>query len=159
MAAEMRQIVEQHQGEPLVLERSPLSATGFTNVIKVKGKYQARLQVPGDGRGGSKKRKQVPLPGLFNTALDAARYLAMYKKHMKENNGDKIVEPPKLDKQHKPRTQKPAQPAAAPQQPTPLQSPMPTAVGMPLAMPMWQLPFAAVTPLPMQPIGYSPPLV
>ena len=102
---------------------------------------------------------EVPNPRRRAHPEDAARYLAMYKKHMKKNHGDEIIEPIKQDKQHKPRTQKPAQPAAAPQQPTPLQSPMPTAVGMPLAMPMWQLPFAAITPLPMQPVGYVPPLV
>ena len=45
---------------------------GFIGVIKVGNKFQARLQVPGDGRGGSKKRKQHSLPGLFDTAEDAA---------------------------------------------------------------------------------------
>ena len=37
------------------LEKNPTSATGYINVIKVKGKFQARLQVPGDGRGGERK--------------------------------------------------------------------------------------------------------
>ena len=53
--------------------------TGFVNVVEVKGKYQARLQVPGDGRGGSMTRKQHALPGLFglfDTAEDAAVMLA-----------------------------------------------------------------------------------
>ena len=50
--------------------------TGFVNVVEVKGKYQARLQVPGDGRGGSMKRKQHALPGLFDTVEDAAVVLA-----------------------------------------------------------------------------------
>ena len=35
----------------LELERSPWGKTGFVYVVEVKGKYQARLQVPGDGRG------------------------------------------------------------------------------------------------------------
>ena len=37
------------------LKKNPTSATGFVNVIKVKGKYQARLQVPGEGRGGLRR--------------------------------------------------------------------------------------------------------
>ena len=45
---------------------------GFVGVSKVGNKYQARLQVPGDGRGGLKKRRQVPLPGPWDTAEDAA---------------------------------------------------------------------------------------
>ena len=34
----------------LVLQKSPYSATGFTNVIQVRNKFQARLQRPGQGR-------------------------------------------------------------------------------------------------------------
>ena len=74
MAAEMRAALPTLDRDGLVLKRSPLSKTGFVNVIEVKGKYQARLQVPGDGRGGAKKRKQQALPGLFDTAEDAAVY-------------------------------------------------------------------------------------
>ena len=57
----------------LELERSPWGKTGFVYVVEVKGKYQARLQVPGDGRGGSVKRKQHALPGLFDTAARRRR--------------------------------------------------------------------------------------
>ena len=57
----------------LALKRSVWSKTGSTNVILIKGKFQARLQVPGDGRGGTQKRKQYSLPGLFDTAEDAAK--------------------------------------------------------------------------------------
>ena len=73
-----------------------------------------------------------------------------------ETFGGQICAPPPSVKLLKPRQKKqPAQPAA----PQPLQSPMPTAMGMPLAMPlpMWHLPFAAVSPLPMQQLGYTPP--
>ena len=63
----------------------------------------------------------------------------------------------KQDKQHRPRTTKqPLQPAA----PQPLESPqqpVATAVAMPLFVPMHHVPFALVSPLPMQPIGYVPP--
>ena len=63
------------------------------------------------------------------------------------------------DKQHKPRTVKtqPAAPAAASPPPVPLQLPVATTVAVPLSVPMWQLPFAAVSPLPMQHMGYFPP--
>ena len=67
-----------------MLARSTRASTGFVNVIKEKGKFQARLQVPGDGRGGTKKRRQVPLPGLFDTAEDAAFVLASFKQGMHE---------------------------------------------------------------------------
>ena len=67
MAAEMRAALPTLDRDGLVLERSQLSKTGFVNVIEVKVKYQARLQVPGDGRGGAKKRKQQALPGLWDS--------------------------------------------------------------------------------------------
>ena len=79
-AAEERAALADHDRRGLVLQRNELSLTGFVNVIEVKGKFQARLQVPGDGRGGSKKRKQVPLPGIFDSAEDAAVHLARFKK-------------------------------------------------------------------------------
>ena len=77
-------------------------------------------------------------------------------KGMKESNGGRLFVPPKQDKQHKPRKVQ-TKPAAATPQLEPLQQPMVTAVAMPLSMPMWQLPVAAVSPLPMQQLGYFPP--
>ena len=71
-AAAIREAVAKENRADLQLERTPWGKTGFVNVVEVKGKYQARLQVPGDGRGGSVKRKQHPLPGLFDTAEEAA---------------------------------------------------------------------------------------
>ena len=136
------------------LERTAFNLTGFVGVGMNKGKYQARVNVPGDGRGGKRKRAQKPLPGLYETPRDAALVRAHFVKVLKESNGGKMCAPPTSHKPHKPRPKKqPAQPAA----PQPLQSPMPTAMGMPLAMPMWHLPFAAVSPLPMQQLGYMPP--
>ena len=114
----------------------------------------ARLQVPGDGRGGEKKRKQYALPGIFKEAEDAALYLAYIIKDMMEKDG-RLVVPPKLDKQHKPRTPKEA--AAAPMPLQPVNTPPVTTMAMPLSMPMWQLPFAAASPLAMQPLAYVPP--
>ena len=151
----MKEVVERYRsavarGE-LVLKRSVYSKTGFTNIITIKGKFQARLQVPGDGRGGTQnqKRKQYALPGLFDTAEDAAIFLAATESSMRAACEGKLIAPPKQDKEHKPRTTK--QPAA----PQP-QQPMATAYAMPLYMPMSHLPVAAASPLPMQPLSYVP---
>ena len=54
----------------LVLKLQPGSKTGYLGVIEVKGKFQGRLQVKGDGRGGVRKRKQYSLPVLFDTPKD-----------------------------------------------------------------------------------------
>ena len=67
-----------------------------------------------------------------------------------------FAHPYKQDKQHKPRKVK-TQPAAATPPPEPLRQPVATTVAMPLSMPFWQLPFASVSPLPMQQLGYFPP--
>ena len=75
-AAGVRQLFAATDCSNLVPQESVSSQTGYKNVIEVKGKYQARLQVKGDGRGGERKRKQHSLPGLFHTALEAALYLA-----------------------------------------------------------------------------------
>ena len=56
MAAITREMFAGVDKTNLVVERSPWSSTGFKQIIKVKGKYQARLQVKGDGRGGERKR-------------------------------------------------------------------------------------------------------
>ena len=155
MAAEMRAALPSIDRTGLVLQRSTKSLTGFVNVIEVKGKFQARLQVPGDGRGGEKKRKQVPLPGVFDTAEDAAVYLASFKKGLEEAGMSAAQAAEKIepqDKKHKPRT--PKQPAAAALQ---LPQPVTTTVAMPMFMPMPGLPFVAASPLPMQPLGYFPP--
>ena len=154
MAAAMRDHVRSlsaAERAALVLPKNPYSSTGFVGVIMVKNKFQARLQVPGDGRGGNKKRKQSSLPGLFDEAEEAALHLAAYKKALKDA-GEAVSSPPKLDKKHKPRT-KPAVPAA-PQPLQPRQLPMATAMAMPMPMPIGQLPFTAASPLPMQPLCF-----
>ena len=156
MAAEMRALVATENVAVDELELAPLTKTGYVGVIVVGLKYQARIQVPGDGRGGTKKRRQYSVPGLFDTAKEAAMVRAGIMKGMKESNAGRLFVPPKQDKQHRPRTVK-TQPAAATPQPEPLQQPMVTAVAIPLSVPMWQLPFAAVSPLPMQHSGYFPP--
>ena len=72
LGTDMREAIAAEDRSQLELERSPWNHTGFVGVIKVGNKYQARLQVPGDGKGGSKKRRQHSLPGLFDTAEEAA---------------------------------------------------------------------------------------
>ena len=162
-AREIRQVVSQMiadgQTADLELKRSAWNRTGFTNVTEVKpGLFQARVQVKGDGRGGCKKRKQVPLNGLFPTALEAAVYKTLMEEQMYEKEG-KLVEHEKTNKPHKPRT-KPAQP----QQPVTVHAhaPMPqqpaTAVmGVPVPFIVQNVPFAAASPLPMRMLEYTPP--
>ena len=84
LAESARRALKEADKSGLVLQRSAGSKTGFTNVIPVNDKFQARLQVAGDGRGGSRKRKQHSLPGLFSTALEAAQFLALFKKEYEE---------------------------------------------------------------------------
>ena len=156
IAASVRMMFAQVDKTDLVVQKSPCSATGYTNIIITKnGKYQPRLQVKGDGRGGERKRKQCSLPGIFDTALEAAQYLAWIK--MQPNDWENGV-PPKQNDERKARSKKqPTQPLQPTAVPAPLQTPMATAVGMPIPMPMCHLPFAATSPLPMQPLGYVPP--
>ena len=49
MAAEMRALVATENIGDDELKLAPLSKTGFVGVIEVGLKYQARIQVPGDG--------------------------------------------------------------------------------------------------------------
>ena len=156
MAADMRALVATENITDDELQLAPLSKTGYIGVIVVGLKYQARIQVPGDGRGGTAKRRQYSVPGLFNTAKEAAIVRASIMKGMKESNDGRLIVPPKQNKQHKPRTVK-TQPAAASPPPEPLQQPLSTAVAVPISVPAWHLPFAAVSPLPMQQLGYVPP--
>ena len=155
MAAEMRALVATENITDDELQLAPMSKTGYVGVIEVGLKYQSRIQVPGDGKGGTKKRRQYSLPGLFDTAKEAAIIRAAVMKGMKESNSGRLFIPPKQDKQHKPRTVK--TPAAVSSPPEPLQQPRATTVAVLLSVPMWQLPFAAVSPLPMQQLGYFPP--
>ena len=67
--------------------------------------------------------------------------------------GEDVSTPTKQHKKHKPRQTK--QPAAQPFQPR--QLPMPTAMGMPLMSPIFSVPFATVSPLPMTQLGYAQP--
>ena len=169
MAAEVRAFVAAADRRGLELEPSDKSKTGFVNVIEVKGKFQARLQVPGDGRGCSKKRKQHPLAGAFDSAEEAAVNLELFKKALswalsfdKKEVGESVASPPKQNKKHKPRQEK--QPAAPVAAPPPVELSMalapPTAVmGVPIPFVMQHVPLVAAraSPLPTQPLGYTPP--
>ena len=152
LAVAAREAVAKENRDELQLERTPWGKTGFVNVIEVKGKYQARLQVAGDGRGGSTKRKQCSLPGLFDTAEDAAVMLAAYKREMKASTGGKLFVPPKIDKPHKPRAKATVPNVASPLPVQLPQSPVATAVAVPMLFPMAHLPFAVALPLPMRPL-------
>ena len=140
--------------EQLQLERSPWNNTGFVGVSKVGNKYQARLQVPGDGRGGLKKRRQVPLPGPWDTAEDAAVMRAVIIRGFKESGDGMIHSPPKQNKQHKPRVKpssKPAQPALEP-----TLMPVATAMAVPLAAMLYNAPIVPATPLPFPSLSFAP---
>lgn len=110
LGAIMREAIAAEDRSQLQLERSTWSNTGFKNVIRVGQKFQARLQVPGDGRGGEKKRKQHSLPGLFDTAENAAVMLAVIKRGFRGEGDGKMHSPPKQNKAHKSRA-KPAKPS------------------------------------------------
>jgi hypothetical protein len=159
MGADMLEAIKNEDRSQLELERTPWSCTGFRNVIKVGNKFQARLQVPGDGRGGTKKRKQHSLPGLFDTAEDAAVMLAVIKRGFRGVGDGKMHSPPKQNKQHKTRRSQP-QPAVQPLQPVaPAQTPMATAIAVPVPFFVANAPLVAVTPVPMQPLPcYAPSL-
>ena len=153
MADKMRESVEAEDRSQLELKKSPYSKTGFVGVIKAKnGKFQARIQVPGDGRGGEKKRKQHSLPGLFDTAEDAAVLLASMKRDMVKSLGA-IIAPPKFNKEHKSRASKPLQPLQPTSWSYACPELLPTAVAVPLASGMMHLPLALGSPLPMQPFA------
>ena len=81
IASRIREAIAKEDKTGLVLKRATgKSKTGFVGVIKVGNLFQGRLQVKGDGRGGRLKRRQVSLPGLWKTAEEAARMLAILEK-------------------------------------------------------------------------------
>ena len=157
-AAAMRERVAKENRAELVLERTVWTETGFVNVQKIGDKFRARLQVPGDGRSGTLKRKQYPVPGIFNTAEDAAVALAITKRDMKASNGGKLVIPPKQNKPLKSRGKKPLQPVLAAPQHVEAQMPMATAMAMPIPSRMLHVPLVAASPLPMLPLCFAAPL-
>ena len=70
----LRATISERDDADLDLEMKPGSETGYKNVIKVKGKYQARLY-------DEKEKRQRSLPGTFNTPEEAAKYRAVFKKN------------------------------------------------------------------------------
>ena len=160
LAAAARAQVCANEKLDLELERNPTSKTGFTQVVQVGGKFQARLQVPGDGRGGSRKRRQVCLPGLFETAQEAAEYRALIQLEGPENIFGPGGVPPRQIAERKPRSQQPLGPAAAtPLLPAGLPVQMPAAMTMAVPPPFSSMhpSLLAASPLPMQPLGYFAP--
>jgi hypothetical protein len=100
------------------------------------------------------------LPGNFDTALEAAQYLAYIKKGMKAANDGRLIIPYSYKPRTKPPTAKPAPPAKAPPVGLAAQmphTPMATAHAIPIPSPMLHAPLVAISPLPMQPLGYTPP--
>ena len=157
-AVAMREAVAKENWAELDLERTPWNYTGFVGVQKSKNKFRARLQVPGDGRGGTIKRDQYHVPGLFNTAEEAAVALAIMKRDMKARNGGKVVIPEKHYKPRKSSGKKPLQPTQSPPLLVQAHMPMATAIGMPIPSLMLHAPLVAASPLPMLPLCAVTPL-
>ena len=65
----MRALIAGYDRSEFVLEMAD-NETGYKNVIKAGGRFQARLHNKATG-------KQVGLPGLFDTAEEAAKYRAL----------------------------------------------------------------------------------
>jgi hypothetical protein len=154
LAAGVREACAVTDMSDCVPQESAKSKTGYANIIEVKGKFQARLQVKGDGRGGTRKRKQYALPGLFDTALEAAIFLAYVKEHLSTFCDEDGI-PFKQLAERKERCGKaaPVQPVEAAQS-----TAVPAyAMATPIPCGMLPLPITAASPLPMAPLGYSPP--
>ena len=100
------------------------------------------------------KRKQHALPGLFDTAEEAAVMLAVIKKQMKADNDGKLIAPPKAkqDKPHKQRSsQLEAPPPAAPTpepQSMPAQRTLAVAYAVPMPFGMLHVPCVVASPVP-----------
>ena len=72
-ASERASLVEQAKQKGLKPVLSPSSATGYAGVGILKGKYQARFFDKARG-------KQRAVPGLYETALEAALALALARR-------------------------------------------------------------------------------
>ena len=154
----MREAVAKENWAELDLERTPWNDTGFVGVQKSKNKFRARLQVPGDGRGGTIKRDQYHVPGLFNTAEEAAVALAIMKRDMTARNGGKVVIP---EKQYQPRKSggnKPCNATSSPLLPVVAHELMATAMALPIASLVLHLPIVTASPLPRLPLTVAAPL-
>ena len=60
----VRELIAGRDDDDLDLEVNPGTEIGYKNVIKVKGKYQARIY-------DEKEKRQRSLPGTFDTPKDA----------------------------------------------------------------------------------------
>ena len=92
------------------------------------------------------KRKQHALPGLFDTAEDAAVALAVTKRDMKAHNNGRLFAPPKQDKPHK-QLEAPAAPTPEPLS-MPAQRPLAVAYAVPMPLGMLHMPCVVASPVP-----------
>ena len=108
----------------------------------------------------SRERYQHPLPGLFDTALEAAQYLAMVKRDF---GPDGVEPPPKQNKPLKSRKRQcvepETQPAATPPPVVPLQMSPAVTMATVIPFPMMHAPLVAATLLPVPPPCYTPPIM
>ena len=82
--------------------------------------------------------------------------LALFKRDAAAHLCDEKGVPPKQQEQRKPREKKPVQPMQPMQPVQQVQTPVATVMAMPLAAPMMNMPLAAASPVPMQPLGLMP---
>ena len=108
------------------------TATGYAGVTKIKGKYQARFYC-------KVAKRQRAVPGLHDSPRDAALALAAAKAVLDKGCEEGIPIP--LPAKRKPRGR------------APLADCIPVGVATPLtanASRSWEMPLAAITPLPQQ---------
>ena len=159
MAPDIRDFVATLDPKHYDIKTSPWSKTGYISVIMVKGKYQARLQVKGDGRGGERKRGQHALPGLFDTALEAATCISPLSRRRKRC-GKMAFLRSRSTTATKARSKAPAKPA---QPGTPVsqslgvqQMLLPTTMVVGINVPLLNAPLVAATSIPPPSFGYFP---
>lgn len=131
-------LVKEARAAGLLPKEKRGTATGYAGVIEIKGKYQARFY-------DTVRKKQRALPGLHETALDAALALARAEQMLVFEEGEQVALPSPAKR--KPRRRAPA-----------------LAIGMavPLAAASPRLPFACVQPMcskPCMPMASPMPVV
>ena len=105
-------------------KESKASQTGYENVIEIKGKFQGQLW-------DKARRKQRAVPGLHDTAVEAALALARAKQIMAQTleHGETLPSPAKRKSRHR------------------QQSAVPFAMAEPTNAMSPRLPFAVVQPI------------
>ena len=116
-------LVQEARAAGLLPREKQGSATGYAGVIEIKGKYQARLY-------DRRRKKQRAVPGLHDTALDAALALVRAEQMLVDEEGEQVALPSPAKR--KPRHRAPA---------------LVITIAVPLPAASARLPFACVQPM------------